>query len=286
MKARAVVAEDEPLLAESLCRELAGLWPELEIVSVVGDGDSAVEQALARRPEVLFLDIRMPGRSGLDAAQALAEEWPDDATPFPLIVFVTAYDRHAVAAFERAAFDYVLKPVEPQRLGRTCDRLRAALAERKAAARRDDGPAPRVPGAPAGDASLHDAVAQLRSLLGAAPSLARSPTEEPPLEVIQAGVGSAIHLVPVGEVVYFEAADKYVRVVTEGREYLVRASLRDLLPRLDAARFWQVHRGTVVRADAIAMALRDEAGKVTLALRQRPETLVVSRLYVHRFKAM
>jgi DNA-binding LytR/AlgR family response regulator len=281
--ARALIAEDEPLLAASLQAELAKLWPELAIAAVVGDGESAVEQTLALRPEVCFLDIRMPEMSGLEAAQALAEDWPDDGTPFPLIVFVTAYDQYALQAFERAAFDYVLKPVEPVRLAQTCARLRDALAARAGASgdvqRRGAGTAT----AAADPAGLAGAVEQLRALLASAPAAA-APAE--PLRVIQAGVGNAIHMVPIDEVVYFEAADKYVRVMTAQREYLIRVALRELLPRLDATRFWQIHRGTVVRAEAIASAERDESGKVTLRLQGRPEKLSVSRLHAHRFRAM
>ncbi len=281
MPARALIAEDEPLLAATLQAELAKLWPELEIAAVVGDGESAVEQTLALRPEVCFLDIRMPEMSGLEAAQALAEDWPDDGTSFPLVVFVTAYDQYALQAFERAAFDYVLKPVEPVRLARTCARLREALAARSAAsgdARTSDGTT-----STADPAGLAGAVEQLRALLASAPAVA-APAE--PLRVIQAGIGNAIHMVPIDDVVYFEAADKYVRVLTATREYLIRVALRELLPRLDATRFWQIHRGTVVRAEAIASAERDDSGKVTLRLQGRPEKLVVSRLHAHRFRAM
>ena len=281
MPARALIAEDEPLLAATLQAELAKLWPELEIAAVVGDGESAVEQTLALRPEVCFLDIRMPEMSGLEAAQALAEDWPDDGTSFPLVVFVTAYDQYALQAFERAAFDYVLKPVEPVRLARTCARLREALAARSAAsgdARTSDGTT-----STADPAGLAGAVEQLRALLASAPAVA-APAE--PLRVIQAGIGNAIHMVPIDDVVYFEAADKYVRVLTATREYLIRVALRELLPRLDATRFWQIHRGTVVRAEAIASAERDDSGKVTLRLLGRSEKLVVSRLHAHRFRAM
>ncbi len=279
--ARALIAEDEPLLAASLQAELAKLWPELEIAAVVGDGESAVEQTLALRPQVCFLDIRMPEMSGLEAAQALAEDWPDDGAPFPLIVFVTAYDQYALQAFERAAFDYVLKPVEPVRLAQTCARLRQALATR-AAAGRDAPTAAGAAIAAADSVSLAGAVEQLRALLASAPVAAALE----PLRVIQAGVGNAIHMVPVDDVVYFEAADKYVRVMTATREYLIRVALRELLPRLDGSRFWQIHRGTVVRAEAIASAERDESGKVTLRLQGRPEKLAVSRLHAHRFRAM
>ncbi len=277
----ALIAEDEPLLAASLQAELAKLWPELEIAAVVGDGESAVEQTLALRPQVCFLDIRMPEMSGLEAAQALAEDWPDDGAPFPLIVFVTAYDQYALQAFEHAAFDYVLKPVEPVRLAQTCARLRQALAARASAG--GDAPGGASPAAVTADpAGLLGAVEQLRALLASAPA-ARAVE---PLRVVQAGVGNAIHMVPVDDIVYFEAADKYVRVLTATREYLIRVALRELLPRLDASRFWQIHRGTVVRAEAIASAERDESGKVTLRLQGRPEKLAVSRLHAHRFRAM
>jgi DNA-binding LytR/AlgR family response regulator len=282
MHARALIAEDEPLLAATLRSELAALWPELEIVALVGDGQDAVEQTLALRPDVCFLDIRMPALSGLEAAQALAEDWPDDGTPFPLVVFVTAYDQYALQAFDRAAVDYVLKPVETARLAQTCARLQAALSTRRQQA---GAPADTAEGATAaGSEGLADAVEQLRRLLGASGVAGVGAVE--PLRVIQAGIGNAIHMVPVDEVVYFEAADKYIRVMTASREYLIRVALRELLPRLDASRFWQIHRGTVVRAEAIAAAEREESGRVTLRLVGRPEKLVVSRLHAHRFKAM
>ena len=266
--ATALIAEDEPLLAAALQAELARLWPELRIVAVVGHGAAAVDAALTLRPQVLFLDIRMPGMSGLEAAQAIAEDWPE-TLPAPLIVFVTAYDQYALEAFGQAAVDYVLKPVDPARLAQTCARARAALEAR-------------TPGAAA--PGWEDTLGQLRSLL-AGPAAGVS-NAQARLQVIQAGVGNAIHLVPVNDVVYFEAADKYVRVVTAEREHLIRVSLRELVPQLDPDRFWQIHRGTVVRADAITLAEREESGKVLLTLRGRPERLVASRLYAHRFKAM
>ena len=274
MNATALIAEDEPLLADNLQAELARQWPALRIVANVRHGAAAVEHALALRPDVVFLDIRMPGMTGLEAAQALAEDWADGA-PLPLVVFVTAYDQYALQAFEHAAVDYVLKPVQPERLAQTCQRVQAALRSRA-----DAGPA-----AANDAASLEATLAQLRSLLGA-PGLAAPAAAAPQLSVIQASVGAAIHMVPVADVLYFEAADKYVRVITAEREYLIRTSLRELLPQLDAQRFWQVHRGTVVRADAIATALRDESGKVHLTLRGHADKLVASRLYAHLFKAM
>jgi DNA-binding LytR/AlgR family response regulator len=206
----------------------------------------------------------MPGLSGLEAARALAEDWPDDpVTPFPLLVFVTAYDQYALQAFDAQAVDYLVKPLQAERLAGCVQRLRTRLAER----------------APAD--ALPQALEQLRALLATTNTGA---TDR--LEVIQAGVGNVVNLVPIDDVIYFEAADKYVRVVTAEREHLVRMSLRELLPRLDPQRFWQVHRGTVVRARSIASALRHESGKVTLTLRDRPERLTASRLYAHLFKGL
>ena len=266
----ALIAEDEPLLAQALRAELARAWPELQVLELAVDGDDAVERALEQRPDVVFLDIRMPGRSGLEAAEAIVEEWPADAGALPLIVFVTAYDQYALQAFERAAVDYLQKPVQPARLAACCARLKDTIALR-AAARTSP---------PADDAAL---LGRLRMLLGA-PS--EPEPAQAPLTILQASVGATLHLIPVDEVVYFEAADKYVRVVTATREALIRMSLRDLLPRLRAETFWQIHRGTVVRADAIATATRDDSGKVFLTLRQRPERLVASRLYAHLFRGM
>ena len=274
---RALIAEDEPLLAEGLRAELAAVWPALQVVASVGDGLSALAQTLALRPEVCFFDIRMPGCSGLEAAQALAEDWPE-ATPLPLLVFVTAYDDHALQAFEAQAVDYLVKPLDRQRLAACVARLQARLAARSAEQ------APAGPGlAVADEGTLEQTLMQLRGLLSAAAGARAAP---PRLAVIQAQVGALVHLVPVEEVLYFEAADKYVRVVTAEREHLIRASLRELLPQLDPAAFWQVHRGTVVQARAIRSARREESGKVTLTLKGRAETLTASRLYASLFKGM
>ncbi|RYY93930.1 MAG: response regulator transcription factor, partial [Comamonadaceae bacterium] len=203
-------------------------------------------------------------RARQPAGGATGPAWPA-GTPFPALVFVTAYDQYAVQAFEAHAIDYVLKPLQPDRLRKTVARLQDALAARQGGA---------------GD--VEATLGQLRHLLAGAP--AASP--QPPLKVIQASVGTAIRMVPVDDVVYFEAADKYVRVLTASHEFLIRTALKDLLPQLDAAVFWQVHRGTVVRAAAIDAVHRDEAGKLHLALRGRAERLPVSRLYAHLFKAM
>jgi len=272
MTPTALIAEDEPLLAAALQAELARQWPGLQILASVPDGLRAVSQALALRPAVCFLDIRMPGQSGLEAAQALAEDWPADQA-FPLLVFVTAYDQYALAAFEAQAVDYLVKPVDSARLAACVARLQARLAERVAAAP-----------SPLGQlAALEPTLQQLRALLGAAGPLATPPAR---LEVIQASVGNVVHMVPVADVLYFEAADKYLRVITADREHLIRLSLRELLPQLDPQQFWQVHRSLVVRAQAITTAVREESGKVILQLRGRPEKLTASRLYAHLFKGM
>ena len=292
MTPTALIAEDEPLLAANLQAELAQQWPQLRVLANVAHGQAALDQALSLRPDVLFLDISMPGMSGLDAACALADAWPDGAGALPLIVFVTAYNQFAVQAFERAAIDYVLKPVLPARLAQTCTRLQAALRLRVQA----QGAAPLVDGV----------IAQLRGLLGiaatggatpAAPPLtaALSPAAAPappagaraaPLRVLQVGTGNTITMVPLASVLYLEAADKYVRVVTATHEHLLRISLRELQPQLDADQFWQIHRGTIVRYEAIASAQRADNGRLTLTLRGHADRLSVSRLYAHLFAGM
>ena len=279
MSPTALIAEDEPLLAAALKAELAVAWPDLNIVATVGDGASAVREALALQPDVLFFDIRMPGMSGLDAAVALADAWPINARPFPSLVFVTAYDQYAVQAFEAQAIDYVLKPVQAARLQKTVSKVRMALVSHASPA-----------------ITFEATLAQLRALVAAAPNAERPAADAPdsaaaspsitPLRVIQASVGSTLRMVPVDEVVYFEAADKYVRVLTATHEYLIRTPLKELLPQLDAQSFWQVHRGTVVRFSSIEAVTRDEAGKLWLDLRGCALKLPVSRLYAHLFKAM
>lgn len=265
--ATALIAEDEPLLAHALQRELSTLWPALHVLTTAGDGLSAVQLALQHRPDVLFFDIRMPGQNGLEAAAELAEEWPEQR-PFPLLVFVTAYDQYAIAAFEAQAVDYVLKPVRPDRLAQTVARLQNALSQRL----------------PNTSDQLDPVLSQLRALLSASNAAARP---EAPLQLLQASVGNQLRMVPVAEVVHLEAADKYVRVFTaDGAEVLLRTPLKELMQRLDAQVFWQIHRGSVVRATAIESVTRDESGRLSLRLKGLPARLSVSRLYAHLFKAM
>jgi DNA-binding LytR/AlgR family response regulator len=260
MNPTALIAEDEPLLAQTLQRELLALWPDLRIVAQAGDGRSAVEAALAQQPDVVFMDIRMPAQDGLQAAAELAERWPPGQA-LPLLVFVTAHDEYALHAFEAQAIDYVLKPVRSDRLARTVARLQAALQSQ-----RDD------------DSTL----ASLRALLQAQGALAQAP-----LRLLQAGIGQQLRMVPVEQVLLLEAADKHVHVLTlDGQSFWLRTPLKELLGRLDPEQFWQIHRGTVVRADAIASASRDTQGQWQLQLHGHAPVLKVSRLFAHRFKAM
>jgi DNA-binding LytR/AlgR family response regulator len=279
--ATALIAEDEPLLAQALKAELAAAWPELQIVATAGDGRSAVREALRLLPQVLFFDIRMPGLDGLGAAAELADCWPTDEAPMPQLVFVTAYDEYAARAFEAQAIDYVLKPVQPERLRKTVGRLQQALAAQQSSS----APTPAV-----ADEALERTLAQWRQVLTAAGNgngnaLTPAPA---PLRMIAASDagGSTVRMVPIDEVLYFEAADKYLRVLTATHEYLIRTPLKQLLPQLDADTFWQVHRAVVVRSAAIESVHRDEAGKLHLTLRGRPEKIPVSRLYAHLFRAM
>ena len=286
----ALIAEDEPLLAAALQAELASVWPALQVLAVVGDGASAVTQARRLRPDVLFFDIRMPGLNGLDAAAELADVWNTDENgeergflPFPALVFVTAYDHYAVQAFEAQAMDYLLKPIQTSRLQKTVFKLQQALASRSHTA--TDSIASRRPGEAHMEATLEQLREMLRVLPGTASS--NSATLAPTmLKVIQASVGNAIRMVRIEDVLCFDAADKYVRVLTAEREYLIRTPLKELAGQLDAQVFWQIHRGTLVRAQAIESVTRDEAGKTGLSLRGRPEKFAVSRLYAHLFKAM
>lgn len=273
---RALIAEDEPLLAQALRQALAQAWPELQIVATVGDGLSAAQKALELQPDILLFDIRMPGQSGIDAAAEVADAWPDRQA-LPALVFVTAYDQYAIAAFEAQAVDYVLKPVQPPRLAQTVQRLQRWWAQRQ-----------RQDGAQTLEQRQQQELEHLRQLQQIQLQFQRQfqQSAPAPLQFIQASVGSQIHMVRMQDVVYLEAADKYIRVLTAQQEYLIRTPLKDLLPQLDGTQFWQIHRGCVVQAASIASVHKDEAGRMWLQLRQRPERLAVSRLYATRFKPM
>ena len=252
MTPRAVIAEDEPLLAERLKGLLARVWPGLEVQRVLADGVSALEAIEALRPDVAFLDIRMPGLTGLEVAEEVADRLGERS---PAIVFVTAYDEFALKAFELAAADYLLKPVTEERLVRCIERLKKG--------------------------SPGDLVLQLRKIIEAE----RRPPSEP-LRVLRAGLGDTVKMIPVEEVCYFRASDKYTGVVTRDGEALIRIPLRELLAQLPAERFAQIHRGTIVNLAEVAAAVRDDAGRISLKLRNRKETLQVSRLYADQFRQM
>jgi len=299
MNATALIAEDEPILAQALSKQLQRHWPELRLLPVATDGGQAVDTALAELPDVLFMDIQMPVKNGLDAAEQVMDQWPA-SHPLPLLVFVTAYDEYAVAAFERSAVDYVLKPIQSERLAATCERLARmlklrALEQSAPGTLEPDGPAP---------ATAEQAIEALRALqslgqTGADPAETEAEGEAPaaqpgtrdPLKIIQVAMGNNLRMVPVDEVLYFEAADKYVRLVTAstdahgGADLLIRTPLRELVPRLDGEQFWQVHRSIVVNLFAIERVNR-EYGRLRVHIKGRSESLEVSRMYSHLFKAM
>ena len=244
MKPRALIAEDEPLLAEGLKAALAAAWPELQVLALAPNGVEALRLAEVERPDVVFLDVRMPGLTGLEVAAELADRL-HDGEAVPYIVFVTAYDEYALKAFDLAAFDYLLKPLNPERLAQTVERLQARLT-----APRED---------------LAQLVAKLQKAIGATPVAAGGET----LKIIRAAVGNTVRMVALEEVCYFQAGDKYTTVVTREAELLIRTSLRDLLAQLPPERYRQIHRSTVVNLDAVAAAVRDDAGRYSLRLKQR-----------------
>lgn len=269
--ATALIAEDEPLLAHALIKELGRVWPQLRITATAGNGAQAVELALEHAPQVLFLDIQMPVLTGLEAASDLADRWEavHPARPFPLLVFVTAYDQYALQAFEHAAVDYVLKPARADRLEKTVDRIQQQLQAK--------------------NWSMDQTLAQLRNLLMLTQTTSNNQASghaNAPLQQLQVSVGSKLLFLSVFDVIYFEAADKYVRVMTSEREYLIRTPLKEMVQKLDMNRFWQVHRSAIVNIDEIASVNRDDTGHQVISLKSRPEKLIVSRIYAHLFKAM
>jgi DNA-binding LytR/AlgR family response regulator len=269
----ALIAEDEPLIAAALQRELVAAWPELRIAAMVDNGHDAIEQIAALQPDVAFLDISMPGATGLDVARACA-----NLPAPPQIVFVTAYGEYALEAFDAAAIDYLLKPVDPARLARAVDRIRGRLSRSSAEA---------VPGAHV-QADLQRLIGQLEQITRAVQLENRTRDTEPraPLRYLRASSGNDIRMVPVEDVLFLEAADKYVVVTTRTGELLIRASLKELCGQLDPARFWQVHRSTVVNVDQVESASVSALGKMTLRLRGHSGTLAVSKQYAHLFRQM
>ncbi len=249
---RAILAEDETPLRDALRAMLGIVWPELEIVAECEDGIAAMEAIAGHRPDVCFLDIRMPGVTGLDVARAAIAAKSQ-------VVFTTAYDEFAVRAFEAGAVDYLLKPIQPERLGRAVERLRERLSARNGGE---------------SDADLDALETRLK------PSGSRL------IRWISAAVGDSVRMLGIDEVLYFQAQDKYVRVVTADGEAIIRTPIKDILAGLDPDIFWQVHRGTVVRVSAIDRVRKDELGKSLLSLRGRSDALPVSAAFLHRFKGM
>ena len=249
----ALIADDEEAPRQQLRAALAAAWPEFDVVAEAGNGVDAWDLFLEHEPQVCFLDVRMPGLTGLDVARRI-----DGAAR---VVFVTAYGDHALAAFDAGAIDYVMKPVDPQRLARTIAKLKAGLAAAPAAS----GIEP---------SAMSELLRQLATQLGS----------EPPLETIQASLGKEVRLIPVDDVLYFEADSRYTRVVHDGGEAVIRTPLKELLARLPTARFWQVHRSIIVNQRAIASALREDDGSMVVTLRGRSERLPVSRHFHGLFR--
>ncbi len=281
---RAVIADDERLMREQLRARLAEVWPALQIVAEARNGLEAVALVAQHRPDLVFLDIRMPGLTGVDAARQIAQMAVADDEHLPEIVFITAYDQYAVEAFEQGVCDYVLKPAERGRLQVTAQRIRARLARRDApdAGGLDDGVADGgVDRAAAGPTQpplqqmLHKLAAQLNP--GAAPRY---------LHWIQASVGPGIQMIPVAEVLFFISDEKYTRVQTPTTEALIRKPIKELIDALDPAVFWQIHRSTLVNVKAIAGVTRDFRGRQIVSVRGHVEKLEVSRSYTHLFKGM
>ena len=267
---RAVIADDERLMREQLRARLAEVWPELQIVAEARNGLEAVELVNQHRPELVFLDIRMPGLTGVDAARQIAQMDVGDDEHLPEIVFITAYDQYAVEAFEQGVCDYVLKPAERERLQVTAQRIRARLSQR-------DAPEPE------GGASAPPPIQQMLHKLAAQLSPGGAPRY---LDWIQASVGQGIQMIPVAEVLFFISDEKYTRVQTPTTEALIRKPIKELIDELDPAVFWQIHRSTLVNVKVIAGITRDFRGRQIVSVRGHNEKLEVSRSYTHLFKGM
>jgi DNA-binding LytR/AlgR family response regulator len=250
----AIIADDERLMRDQLRMRLEQVWPELEIVGEAKNGDEAVELVGQCKPDFTFLDIRMPGKSGIEAAREIGDS--------SQIVFVTAYDQYAVEAFERGAVDYVLKPSEPERLKVTVERLKARLAK---------------PGAVVND-SVTAMLSQLAEKIAA--------PKPKHLQWIQASIGQDLRMIPVEDILFFRSDEKYTCVQTASFEALIRKPVRDLADELDPALFWQIHRATLVNVNAIEGVTRDIRGRHLVLVKGRPEKLEVSRSFLHLFKQM
>jgi len=260
----AVIADDERLLREQLKTRLQSVWPDLQIVGEARDGNEALAKADELRPDVMFLDIRMPGMTGIEAAREILAlpEWQGE------IVFVTAYDEYAVAAFEQGAIDYLLKPVEAERLVQTAQRVKARLARRV------------TPPPPEDEAALDSLMAKLAQM-----QQGMTPKSAQPLRWIQAATGNTTKLIDVKDVLFFKSDEKYTRVQTRDQEAFIRTPIRELLPQLDAQQFWQIHRNAVVNLGAIAAVTRDDTGRQRVHVNGHAEVLEVSRSFAHLFRA-
>ncbi len=274
--ARALIADDERLMREQLRARLAEVWPELEIVAEAKNGIEAVELTQAHQPDLVFLDIRMPGMTGVEAARAIAQLPVDEDADTNSagwagceIVFITAYDQYAIEAFEQGVVDYVLKPAERERLTVTVARIRKRLAQRAS-------------GAPAADIDPPPAMQQLLQKL----ATRMDPAKAPHLRWIQATVGQTIQMIPVDEVLFFISDEKYTRVQTATVEALIRKPIKELIDELDAETFWQIHRSTLVNTRFIAGVSRDLRGRQLVAVKGHPEKLEVSRSFTGLFKGM
>ena len=274
---RAVLADDERLMREQLRARLSEVWPELQIVAEARNGLEAVQLVAEHRPDIVFLDIRMPGLSGVEAARQIAQlplperaanaEEGDDTDGLPEIVFITAYDQYAVEAFEQGVADYVLKPAERERLQITVDRIRQRLEARQAGSE--------APAGPHLQQILHQLAARLNP--GQAPQY---------LQWIQATVGQAIQMIAVSDVLFFISDEKYTRVQTASVEALIRKPIKELVDEIDPQQFWQIHRSTLVNVKAIAGVTRDFRGRQIVTVKGPPEKLEVSRSYTGLFKGM
>jgi len=257
MTVTAIIAEDEPILRAQLKSKLAKLWPELAVVADVGDGELALEAIAEHHPHLAFLDIQMPEMTGIEVARSLASN-PELRCH---IVFVTAFDQYAVEAFEANAVDYVLKPYSDARLQTAVDRLKARLSTQPQ-------PAPQDLGA---------LVASIAAKL--------NPQREQ-LKWIKASVGQTLRLIPVDDVLFFQAGDKYTTVATKDLDALIRTPIKEILDGIDSEKFWQIHRSTIVNASAIESVSRDFRGQASVKVKGRKENLVVSRPFSHLFKQM
>ena len=262
-----MLADDERLMREQLRARLAEVWPELEIVAEAKNGLEAVDAVKAHQPDIVFLDIRMPGLTGVEAARQIAQLELDDDALLPEIVFITAYDQYAVEAFEQGVADYVLKPAERERLAVTVERMKKRLATR---------------GTADASASAADAAAAAQAV-GADATRAATPGY---LQWIQASVGPAIQMIPVDDVLFFISDEKYTRVQTAQLEALIRKPIKELVDELDPQLFWQIHRSTLVNVNAMAGVTRDFRGRQIVAVKGHTEKLEVSRSYAGLFKGM